>query len=322
MPPRYRTVVFELRDLEQFIALVEHRNFGRAAAALGMTQPQLSRRIGALERDLGAVLFSREHRQIELTPAGELLLGEARTVLKQAALTERLLRDAARGATGHLRFGTRSTSQYGLVPAAIRRLREMHPQASVTLTGPLQGLLIEHLRQGTIDVIMVRGPVNLEGGLQSATLRSEPLAVGLPENHRLARRSVVDAADLADEAFVEIAWYQAFGYRELTRGYCARVGFVPRVVQAVDSSDMLAIAVAAGLGIALMVDTSRELPIPGLVFRALRPKPPAVDLQAVWRAADRNPLIPPFVRCLMNEAHSTVAEAAAAAGSEGQPRQR
>ena len=48
--------MFELRDLEQFMALVEHRNFGRAAAALGITQPQLSRRIGALERDLGVAL--------------------------------------------------------------------------------------------------------------------------------------------------------------------------------------------------------------------------------------------------------------------------
>jgi DNA-binding transcriptional LysR family regulator len=294
--------VFELRDLEQFTALVEHRNFGRAAAALGMTQPQLSRRIGALERDLGVTLFSRAHRQISLTPAGELLLGEARAVLAQAAVAERLMRDAALGAIGHLRLGTRSTSQYTLVPGAIRRLREMHPHASVTLTGPLPGLQIEHLRQGTIDLTIVRGPVDLEGGLQSAVLRSDPLAVGLPEHHRFAGRSVVDAADLADEPFVEIAWYQAFGYRELTRGYCARVGFVPRVVQAVDTSDMLAMCIASGLGIGLMPDTSRELAIRGLVFRPLRPKPPAVHLQAVWRGADKNPVIPPFVRCLMSEA--------------------
>jgi len=294
--------MFELRDLEQFMALVEHRNFGRAAAAVGMTQPQLSRRIGALERDLGVALFSRAHRQIALTPAGELLLGEARAVLAQAAHAERLMRDAARGGIGHLRLGTRSSSQYTLVPGAIRRLREMHPQAAVTLTGPLPGLQIEHLRQGTIDLTIVRGPVALEGGLQSARLRSDPLTVGLPENHRFAARSVVVGADLAAESFVEIAWYQAFGYRELTRGYCARVGFVPRVVQAVDTSEMLALCIAAGLGIGLMPDTSHELAIPGLVFRPLRPKPPAVHLQAVWRAADKNPVIPPFVRCLMNEA--------------------
>ena len=293
--------MFELRDLEQFMVLVEHRNFGRAAAAVGTTQPQLSRRIGALERDLGVALFSRAHRQISLTPAGELFLREARAVLVQAALAEQLMRDAARGVIGHVRLGTRSTSQYALVPGAIRRLREMHPHASVTLTGPLRGMLIEHLRQGTIDLAVVRGPVDL-GGLQAARLRSYPLAVALPEVHRFAGRSVVDAADLADEAFVELAWYQAFGYRELTRGYCARLGFVPRVVQAVDTFDMLAMCVAAGLGIGLMPDTSQELSIPGLVFRPLRPKPPAVHLQAVWRADDKNPVIPPFVRCLMREA--------------------
>jgi DNA-binding transcriptional LysR family regulator len=298
--------MFELRDLERFMTVVEHRNFGRAAIALGMTQPQLSRRISNLERDLDAQLFSRAHRQIELTPAGELLAREARAVLAQAAIAERALRGAARGATGNVRLGTRSISRFKLLPEAIRLLHRTHPQAAVIVTEPLTGLLLGHLREGTLDMTLVRGPVNLEGGLELAKLRSDPLLIALPKDHRLSARRVVDVHDLADESFVEVAFYRSLGYRELTRGVCSRAGFVPHVVQAVETAETVVICVAAGIGVALMHDASRELPIDGVVYRPIRPHGPAVDLVAVWRRDDTNSLIPVLVRCLQAAAQTVL----------------
>jgi DNA-binding transcriptional LysR family regulator len=296
--------LFELRDLERFIAIVEHRNFGRAAAALGIAQPALSRRIGALERNLGAPLFSRARRQIELTPLGDVLVREARAVLAQAAVAGRVLRGAVRGAAGLLRIGTRSSSRYMLIPAAIRALRTSHPEIVVTLTDPLVGRQMEYLRNGTCDMTLVRGPVNLSGGLRSEHLRSDPLVVALPERHPLAARDVVEVRDLVNEPFVEIVWYEAFGYKELVRGVCAREGFVPRVVQEVDTPETLAMSVAAGSGIAIMHDAGRELPIPGIAYRPIDPPQPPVVLQAVWRGDDPNPLIAPFLDALVAAATS------------------
>jgi DNA-binding transcriptional LysR family regulator len=296
--------MFELRDLECFMEIVEHRSFGRAATALGMTQPALSRRIASLERDLGLSLFSRAHRQIELTSAGELFAREAIAVLAQAAIAQRVLTQASHGPKGHLKIGTRSSARYVMIPAAIRRLRTEFPDISVSLSDPLMGLQVEHVRKGVFDLTVERGPVNLDGGLRSERLRGDPMVVALPQGHRLAGASSVDVGDLSEEAFVEIALYRAYGYKELVRGVCANAGFVPNVVQEVDTLDTVAMCVAAGVGIALMHDASRELPIPGIVYRPLRPKPKAIPLQAIWRADDKNPVIAPFVQYLKEAAIS------------------
>lgn len=291
--------MFELRDLERFMAIVEHQNFGRAASALGMTQPALSRRIAALESELGAPLFSRERRQIELTPLGELLVREGRAVLAQASLADHAMREAVRGATGHLRIGTRSMARYRLIPEAVRRLRESHPRVAVTVTDPLLGVQLDLLRHGTVDVTVVRGPVDLEDDLSAARLRSDPIVVALPQAHPLSKRDVVEVAELAQETFVEMAPCSSSGLHDVARGIAVRAGFVPRVTQTLDTPDTLAMCVAAEVGIAFMHDASRELVIPGIVYRPLRPQGSTVDLQAVWRADNRNPVIEPFVHYLV-----------------------
>jgi DNA-binding transcriptional LysR family regulator len=295
--------MFELRDLECFMGIVEHRSFGRAADALGMTQPGLSRRIAVLERDLGMSLISRARRQIELTAAGDVLAREAIAVLAQAANAARVLRETSHSTKSHLKIGVRSISRYVVIPDAILRLCAAYPDLSVTLSDPVVGPQVEHLRKGAFDLTVVRGPVNLNHGLRNERLRGDPLVVALPDGHHLAGASAIDVAELREEPFVEIALRRAYGYKELVRGVCANAGFIPNVVQEVDTLDTLAMCVAAGIGIALMHDASRELTIPGIVYRPLRPKK-MVTLQAVWRADDMNPMIAPFVHYLKEAAKS------------------
>ena len=91
----------------------------------------------------------------------------------------------------------------------------------------------------------------------------------------------------------------AIGYHGLVRGICAQAGFVPRVVREVDSVDTAAARVAAGIGVAL-VCAHLGLPFPGVVYRALRPPGPRVDIAAVWREDDDNPLIQPVVSSLQH----------------------
>src|SRR6202048_5355059 len=106
--------MFELRDLQRFLAVAEQRNFGRAAAILGMSQPPLTRQIHELERELGVTLFSRARRQIELTPAGHALAREARALLAQARVAAQIAREAAEGQSGRLRGGCRGVARFRL----------------------------------------------------------------------------------------------------------------------------------------------------------------------------------------------------------------
>jgi DNA-binding transcriptional LysR family regulator len=287
----------DLRDFECALAIVEHRHFGRAAEALGMAQPPLSRRIAALERRLGVALFSRAKRQIEVTDAGRVFAREARAVLAQVALAEDLTRGAAAGYRDRLRLGFVGSSGFGIVPAAVRAFRADYPRTVVTLTELLGARLIAALRAGTIDVAVVRGPFERDG-LRGTRLRSDPLVAALPATHPLARRKTVAVSDLRDEPFVEFGRYGATGVHDLVRGVCAEAGFVPGTVQEADALDTLVACVAAGIGVALVHDVARGLPIDGVAYRPIRPFSTPVDLWAVRRRDDATPLAASFVEHL------------------------
>src|SRR5438445_10053278 len=107
----------ELRSWRQFIALAEHLHFGRAAAALHLTQPPLTLAIQQLEQRLGMLLFERTRRSVALTPAGTALLEPARALLRQAAALPALARSAAVGESGRVRLGFISTVGFGPLPS-------------------------------------------------------------------------------------------------------------------------------------------------------------------------------------------------------------
>ncbi len=293
--------MLDLRDLERFLAIVRYRNFGRAAVALGMSQPPLSRQIANLEKALGVTLFSRERRQIELTPAGEVFAREARALLAQARASELITRDAARGAGGRLRLGCPSSDRYRLIPRAIRAFLRLHPEAAVTLDEPSPSQQLDALQAGTLDVVLVRGPHRVDG-LQAYYLRGDPLVAVLPEGHELAGKARVRVEDFEGLPTVEIGRRAGGGYNELVRGLYARAGLVPRVVHEVDTLETLLSCVAAGIGAGIVHDASRDLQIEGAVYRPLSPDGPQVTLAAVRRFAESSPLVPVFLECLRGAA--------------------
>jgi DNA-binding transcriptional LysR family regulator len=287
----------DLRDAECFLAIVEHRNFGRAAAALGMAQPSLSRRIALLEADLGVRLFSRERRQIELTKSGDVWASEARALLVRALQARRAVTDAANEKYGSLTFGFVGSSAYRVVPSALRRFRRLRPSARVRLHEQLGARQVDALRSGTLDLALIRGPVESHG-FRSETLRIDELVAVLPAAHPLARRKRIDAGDLSGEPFIMFNRYGATGMHDVVRGVCASAGFVPRIGQEVESIETFLACVAGELGVGLIYDVSAEVPIAGVVYRPLRSGAPAIELAAVMRADCINPHVPVFVEAL------------------------
>src|SRR5690606_29433918 len=111
----------EIRQLECFIAAAEELHFGRAAKKLHMTQPPLSRQIQRLETSLGAVLFDRNSRQVQLTASGKSFLPEARQLLEAFHRAKESARHASKGETGHLSLGFTAVAAYQLVPGLLKR---------------------------------------------------------------------------------------------------------------------------------------------------------------------------------------------------------
>jgi DNA-binding transcriptional LysR family regulator len=295
--------MFELRDLECFLAIVEHKTFHKAAKACGLAQPPLSRRIAALERELGAPLFTRKARRTQLTELGSIFAIEARIVLEHARMAERIAWDFNRGVTGHLRVAYVGSSGYAIIPGAIQSFREAYPNAIVRIEAILGHRQVEALRIGSVDVALHRGPVD-DFGLSVRRLRSDRFLLALTEGHRLAALKRVPVKELLNESFIALAASSKGGTSDIVRTICASAGFLPHVVQEVDTYGVLIMCVAKDMGIALVSESVRTFSVPGVIYRELLPEPPPADLNALARSDDANPLIPVFVEHLFQAAKS------------------
>jgi DNA-binding transcriptional LysR family regulator len=188
----------DLRKLRYFVAVAERLHFGRAAEALHIAQPVLSRQIKALEDDLKAQLFARDKRATELTPAGRQLLAEARPLLANADALRRRVARAARGP---------GTFTIGFMPGlivtdAVRAMLGRHPQLTVDVLRTNWDDQTEVIHDGRADVSYIRLPAD-QSGLQSQPLLTEPRVAVLPDDHRLTGKAVVSIADLADDHLLQ-----------------------------------------------------------------------------------------------------------------------
>ena len=122
-----------LRDLEYFVALAEHRHFGRAAAACYVSQPTLSTQVRKLEAGLGLQRIERGPRQGMLTAAGELVVGRARVILAEVQDIRGIARQAADPRSGSLRLGIFPTLGPYLLPHIVGPVHQRFPDLELLL---------------------------------------------------------------------------------------------------------------------------------------------------------------------------------------------
>ncbi|MFJ9146850.1 LysR family transcriptional regulator [Streptomyces sp. NPDC102270] len=189
----------DLRLVRYFTAVAEHRHFGRAADALHITQPSLSRQIRRLEQQLGARLLERTPQGSRLTEAGEVFLPRAKALLRSAAQAASLARAAAEPS----RITVGYTSGIIVTPA-VRALRERFPDADVRTAHVDWAERTTVLPELGVDVLVTRLPFPTEGA-QVTVLYDEPRVLVLPVGHRLAGKESVTLDDIADEPLVRVA---------------------------------------------------------------------------------------------------------------------
>jgi DNA-binding transcriptional LysR family regulator len=188
----------DLRKVRYFVAVAEHLNFGRAAQALHIAQPVLSRQIRALEQELKVQLFERDKRATRLTPAGQALLEDGRALLAAADATRRRLADVAAGE----RVFTVGFMPGLIVTAAVSEFSRRHPEVTVEVLRTDWINQTDVIHDGTVDVGYLRLPVDLRG-LTTEPLLSEQRVAVVPAGHRLAGKDSVLVADLAAEHLLQ-----------------------------------------------------------------------------------------------------------------------
>ncbi len=256
-----------LRQLEYFVAIVDHGSFTGAAEQLFVSQPSLSQQIGTLERELGGPLLERLPRGVRLTAAGQSLLGEARAVLRHAERGRRAARSALGLEAGQLEVAAATSAAAGILPSVLHAWQQDHPGIEVSLLElPHRRGLEEAVRDGAGDIAVGSLPLSWQGQVQR--LGWEEFVVVLPAGDPLLDARAVPLKRLADRRWVHFA--PGHGLAEVVDYCCGVAGFTPRV--AVRTSQVLAapLFAAAGIGPALVP----EHIVPAALAHLARPASP------------------------------------------------
>ncbi|WP_460528267.1 LysR family transcriptional regulator [Flindersiella endophytica] len=275
----------DLRLVRYFVAVAERGHFGRAAEALHLTQPSLSRQVRRLEQQVGARLLDRTPQGSRLTDAGSAFLPQAKALLRSAASAAA----SARAAAEPSRITIGYTAGLIITPA-VRELRRQHPDADVRSHhlewSEPRSALLEH----RVDVTVNRLPMRTEG-LSVTVLYDEGRLVVVPLDHRLAGKESVTLDDIADEPMPRLPdpdWNAFWRIDPRPDGRPAPAG---PLIQAVEDKLEL---IATGEVVAIVAA--------GFLGTRVRPDLTAIPLDDVepshvvlaTRAGDRNRLVAAF----------------------------
>jgi DNA-binding transcriptional LysR family regulator len=277
----------ELWQLRYFLAVAEQLHFGRAAAALHISQPPLSRAIRALEQRLGVVLFARSRRRVELTPEGTRLLGEARRMLGQLERTVQEVRGMARGEEGRLRIGFVSLADYGVLPGLLKAFKSARPGIALALREMLSPEQAAALAAGELDFGLLLPPVSDAEPLEHLVVQRERFVVALPSSHRLAAgKGKLAVSALAGEPFVMVPRDIAPGLYDIVTGLAAGAGISFNVAQEAIQMQTVVSLVSSGLGVAIVPGCIANLGRRGVVYREINDRHPRLDLWLAWPRGD------------------------------------
>lgn len=261
----------ELRHLRYFVCLAEELHFGNAAERLGISQPPLSQQVRALEDELGARLFDRTSRRVQLTEAGRLLLPQARETLAQAERAARVARQAHQGEIGRLRLGLSPSVPFITdVMDTLARYRRAFPQVSVELNELPRDEQIAGVERGTLDIGLVRAfsALELPSPMEAVHLQREGMVLAMRRDHRLANlERVLLLEDLQDEPLILFGSMNGAGFNEILLAHCEILGFRPKVTLEAGSFGALVGLTAAGLGITILSQSLARLNVDTLAFR-------------------------------------------------------
>jgi DNA-binding transcriptional LysR family regulator len=250
----------QLQQLAYFVAVAEVRHFTRAAEALRVAQPSLSKQIRTLERELGAPLFSRARGNIALTPAGEALLPLARRVLADVGTARREVQDLTGLRRGLVRLGATPSLIAGLLADVLARFHDDYPGIELRVAEGGSRDLVHDLARGDLDLALIILPLHsTDPALETAPILRESLVVVTPRTE--PRHGPYAVQDLRERPLV--MFRPGYDLREATLAACRQAGFEPRF--AVEGGEMDAVLrfVEAGLGPAVV--PSMVLPAhPGL----------------------------------------------------------
>lgn len=294
----------ELRYLRYFLAVAEELSFTRAAARLNMAQPPLSQQIRKLEAHLGATLFRRTKRRVELTDAGRVFLEQSYQAMRAIEQGIVLAQRADRGEIGRLAIGILVYVSYTLIPPILREFRARYPEVHIEMRFLTNALQIAALKSGQVDVCFVRPPVD-EPNIETRLISRERFVLAMPATHPLAGKAAVSIKQLKDDPFIMYARELGPTFYSSLYQFCAKAGFTPKVALEVSQINAAVGLAGSGIGVALVPQSMNQLHFDNVVYRPIVERAPNVDVLLAWQPGRTSELLQSFIDMCMRFARAS-----------------
>jgi LysR family hydrogen peroxide-inducible transcriptional activator len=244
-----------IRDLQYLVALSEYRHFGKAAEACFVSQPALSMQIKKLEEFLGIKLLERTNKSVLLTDAGISITERAQQILNQVQEMQDFAKLAKDPHGGELKVGIIPTLAPYLLPLIIPSLSKKFPSVSFYLIEEQTAVLIEKLKIGKLDVVLLAHPI-IEKGFATNLLFEEEFLLAVPSGHRLAQRETIKQTDLGNQNLLLLE--EGHCMRDQTLALCHKMNALEVQSFRATSLETLRHMVAAGNGVTLMPKLAQQ----------------------------------------------------------------
>ena len=283
----------ELRHLRYFVAVAETGSLTVAAERrLHTSQPSLSRQIRDLEDEVGAELFNRSARGVELTPAGKAFLDHARLALSQVDAAIEAARRASQPTKQVFALGFLTGQEMTWLPRAMQVLRDELPNIDVTVSSHYSPDLADALARGKLDLAFLRAEPGFD--LDYRVVSGEKLVVLMPSDHPLTERATIRPEDLVGQPFI-MASNKARVLHDVIERYLQQSGIDITPEHGVDNLAMAMSLVASTRGLALMPEYAENLLPWSVVSRPLEGDAPTIDLVIGYSRSNTSSVLKMFL---------------------------
>ena len=287
----------ELRHLRYFLALADELHFGRAAQRLAISQPPLTVAIQQLEAEVGAPLFLRNSRGVQLTAAGQALVPAAQAAIDGAAQALHAARDAASGQVGRLSIGFAGTMLYRGLPQMLRRFQAEHARLQLTLRELSSSEQIVELQHARLDAGFAHVS-HAPAGLAAQLVSSQPFVACVPAVHALARKRTLPLDALAPEPLALVSRSVSPDYHARIVAACQAAGFTPQPLHEMQHWLSVVSLVSQGLAVALVPAALQQAQLAGAAFVPVKDPHgtlPRYETRCLWNPARDLPALGLFL---------------------------
>lgn len=277
----------DLRQIRYFRQVALELSFTRAAEALHMAQPPLSRQIKSLEEEIGVVLLDRNGRNIRLTEAGHYFLDQTELLAQKLAEIVRATQRIGRREKRRFGLGFVPSVLYGYMPTFIRQLRELDRSVELSLSEMITLQQFEALKTGRIDLGI--GRIKLaDPEIERIVLWQEELVIALPKKHPFSRRKSIKLADVASEPLILYPANPRPSYADHVLDMFRSKNLAPADTMEVNELQTALGLVAAGMGLAIVPTSAKSLFSDDVYYRPFFEQGITSPILLSWRKNDQS----------------------------------